>query len=62
MGDLEVLDADTIPALLGSLNLGVVMVGLNISRAFPDVPFRNFHDPSAVAKKTRRGLSLKREN
>jgi hypothetical protein len=50
MGDLEVLDADTNPALLGSQNPGVVMVGLNSSRAFPDVPFRNFHDPSAVAK------------
>jgi hypothetical protein len=49
MGDLEVLDADTNPALLGSLNPGVVMVGLNISRVFPDVPFRNFHDPNAAA-------------
>ncbi|WP_460165001.1 hypothetical protein [Thermostilla marina] len=49
MGDLSVLDPVANPLLLEQLNPSVVMVGLNISRAFPEEPFRNFHDPSSVA-------------
>ena len=49
MGNLEVLDEKANPTLLETLNPGVVMVGLNISRGFPNEPFRNFHDPSASA-------------
>lgn len=49
MGNLEVLNELANPALLEMLNPGVVMVGLNISRGFPNEPFRNFHDPSAAA-------------
>ena len=49
MGNLELLDELANPALLEMLNPGVVMVGLNISRGFPNEPFRNFHDPSAAA-------------
>ncbi len=49
MGDVEVLDLRTNPSLLQTLDPGVVMVGLNLSRGFPDIPFRNFHDPASVA-------------
>jgi hypothetical protein len=49
MGNLQVLDERANPALLETLNPSVVMIGLNISRGFPDEPFRNFHDPSAAA-------------
>jgi hypothetical protein len=49
MGDLQILDEYANPALLETLNPGVVMVGLNISRGVLNEPFRNFHDPSAVA-------------
>lgn len=45
VGDLWVLDEQANPLLLETLNPGVVMVGLNFSRVFPDQPFRNFHDP-----------------
>jgi hypothetical protein len=48
-GDLEVLDEIANLALLETLNPGVVMVGLNTSRGYLSEPFRNFHDPSAVA-------------
>src|SRR5262245_50964860 len=46
--DLGVLDEQANPALLETLNPGVVMIGFNISRAL-DEPFSNFHDPSARA-------------
>lgn len=49
MGDLDVLDERVNPSLLDTLEPGVVMIGLNISRSFPDEPFRNFHDPSPMA-------------
>jgi hypothetical protein len=49
MGNLEVLDERANSALLETLNPGVVMVGLNISRGGSNEPFRNFHDPSAMA-------------
>jgi hypothetical protein len=49
MGDLRVLDEHINPALLATLNPGVVMIGLNISRGGLSQPFRNFHDPSAIA-------------
>jgi len=49
VGDLTVFDKQANPRLIETLNPGVVMVGLNISRGFPDQPFRNFHDPSAAA-------------
>jgi len=49
MGDLTVLDRLANQALLATLNPGVVMIGLNISRGFPDEPFRNFHDPGSTA-------------
>ena len=45
MGDLTVLDPDQNPALLGKLRSDVVMVGLNLSRGWPQ-PFGNFHDAS----------------
>ncbi|HQO79311.1 MAG TPA: hypothetical protein PLG17_12470, partial [Thermodesulfobacteriota bacterium] len=41
MRDIEVLDPRANPSLLQTLNPGVVMVGLNLSRGFPDSPFRN---------------------
>ena len=49
MGNLDVLDERTNPALLATLNPGVVMIGLNLSRFRPVSPFSNFHDPSPVA-------------
>ena len=49
MGDLQILDEYSNPALLEALNPGVVMVGLNISRGGANEPFRNFHDSGAVA-------------
>jgi hypothetical protein len=49
MGDMTVLDELTNQALLETLNPGVVMIGLNVSRGFPDRPFRNFHDPGPAA-------------
>jgi len=48
MGDLTVLDKRVNPAPLQTLNPGVVMIGLNISRPC-DEPFRNFHDPRPMA-------------
>jgi hypothetical protein len=50
MGDLTVLDELANRALLETINPSVVMIGFNISRGFPDRPFRNFHDPSAAAQ------------
>jgi hypothetical protein len=49
MGNLDVLDERANPAVLATLNPGVVMIGLNLARFRPDKPFLNFHDPSAVA-------------
>ena len=49
MGDLTVLDELANEVLLETLNPSVVMIGLNISRSFPDNPFRNFHDPGPTA-------------
>ena len=49
MGNLDVLDERANPAVLATLNPGVDMIGLNLSRFRPDKPFLNFHDPSAVA-------------
>lgn len=49
IGDLGVLDPDRNDALLTTLQPGVVMVGLNISRWSSSEPFRNFHDPSPRA-------------
>ena len=49
MGNLDVIDERANPAVLATLNPGVVMIGLNLSRFRPDEPFRNFHDPSPVA-------------
>ncbi len=49
VGDLRVFDLQANPKLLETLNPGVVMVGLNVSRSFPDEPFRNFHDPRPEA-------------
>jgi hypothetical protein len=49
VGDLKVLDHEFDSGLLSSLNPGVVMVGLNISRGFAEEPFRNFHDARASA-------------
>jgi hypothetical protein len=44
MGDLTVLDPDKNPMLLQILRNDVVMVGLNVSKEFPEpAPFRNFH-------------------
>ena len=48
MGDLTVLDELVNHTLFETLNPGVVMIGLNISREFHK-PFRNFHDPSPRA-------------
>lgn len=49
MGDLGVLDDSANHQLLQTLRPDIAMIGLNISRAFPNEPFRNFHDPSPVA-------------
>lgn len=49
IGNLEVLDEHANLALLDTLNPGVVMVGLNISRGSLTEPFRNFHDSGASA-------------
>ena len=49
MGNLDVLDERANPALLATLNPGVLMVGLNFSRFCPRGAFGNFHDPSPVA-------------
>jgi hypothetical protein len=49
MGDLQILDEHANPSLLETLNPGVVMVGLNVSRKVSHEPFRNFHDPRPVA-------------
>jgi hypothetical protein len=49
MGDLAVLDELANQAPLETLNPSVVMIGLNISRGFPEKPFRNFHDPGPAA-------------
>ena len=48
IGDLTVFDLDSNPSLLETIQGGVVMVGLNISRSFSE-PFRNFHDLSSKA-------------
>jgi hypothetical protein len=44
MGDLTVFDEIANPQLLSTLNPGVVMTGLNVSRECSEAPFRNFHD------------------
>ena len=49
MGNLDVLDERANPAVLATLNPGVVMVGLNFSRFRPHGDFGNFHDSSPVA-------------
>lgn len=49
MGDMKILNPRKNPDLLQDLNPGVVMIGLNLSRGFPDMPFRNFHDPAPEA-------------
>lgn len=49
VGDLQMLDERANPKIFETLNPGVVMVGLNLSRGFPDQPFRNFHDPRPEA-------------
>jgi len=49
VGDLSVLDPDQNPTLLQTVQNGVVMVGLNLSRFFP-VPFGNFHDSNPEAQ------------
>ncbi len=50
MSNLDVLDERLNPALLATLNPGVVMIGLNVaSRSLSPVTFCNFHDASPVA-------------
>ena len=51
IGDMNVFDLASNPALLRVLKTNVIMVGLNIasfSRLLPE-PFRNFHDPNPSA-------------
>jgi hypothetical protein len=48
IGDLSVLNPDLNPALLQTLRIDVIMVGLNVSRPLQE-PFRNFHDPNPRA-------------
>lgn len=48
IGDMRVLDLEMNSSLLDTLNVNVIMVGLNISRSFSE-PFRNFHDPNPRA-------------
>ena len=51
MGDMNIFDLASNPALLHVLKTDVIMVGLNIasfSRLMPE-PFRNFHDPNPSA-------------
>ena len=50
MCNMDVLDERLNPALLETLNPGVVMIGLNVaSRSLWRQAFRNFHDPSPLA-------------
>ena len=49
VGDLSVLDPNSNPSLLASLNPAVIMVGLNISRPLAE-SLRNFHDKKPQAK------------
>jgi len=47
LGDLSVFDSETITSLIRP---SVIMVGLNLSRFYPEEPYRNFHDPSPHAQ------------
>ena len=47
IGDLTIFQQKTIGNLLQPQ---VIMVGLNLSRFYPNEAFRNFHDPSAMAQ------------
>lgn len=47
MGEMALFNEKLEKSLLKS---DVVMVGLNLSRFFPEEPFRNFHDPSPHAQ------------
>lgn len=51
IGDLSVLDPDSNPSLLDTLNPDVVLVGLNAAARFSvsPQPWGNFHDGSGVA-------------
>jgi hypothetical protein len=44
IGDLNVLDPEANPNLLHTVRTDVVMLGLNLARAFPEDPLSNFHD------------------
>jgi hypothetical protein len=44
IGDLDVLDPDANPDLLDTVRTDVVMLGLNLARAFPADSLANFHD------------------
>ena len=44
VGDLNVLDPEANPDLLRTVRTDVVMLGLNLARAFPEDPLANFHD------------------
>ena len=48
IGDMRIFDIDTNSSLIDTLNVNIVMVGLNISRPFFE-PFRNFHDSNPTA-------------
>lgn len=47
IGDLSIFASETIK---NQIKPSVIMVGLNLSRYFPEEPFRNFHDPSPHAQ------------
>ena len=49
VGDLSVLDPNTNPKLLPTLNPNIVLVALNISRGDITLPFGNFHDTRSEA-------------
>ena len=49
VGDLSVLDPNTNPKLLPTLNPNIVLVALNISRGDITLPFGNFHDARSEA-------------
>ena len=49
VGDLSVLDPNTNPKLLPTLNPNIALVALNISRGDITLPFGNFHDARSEA-------------
>lgn len=49
VGDLSVLDPNTNPKLLSTLNPNIALVALNISRGDITLPFGNFHDARSEA-------------